>query len=148
MVGILLHVEDSRVVGITPSMLESIRLYAKSFGVTSIHIVDGIEDGFFGSVGDSSIDFQRFTSLDAWWDAVGSGADAVVGLETQATIESVRHLPLCGLGSARRATRQALVLQVVPASSASGNTMFSQGPIHQPRLEEHHEPRGPLRDAL
>lgn len=88
MVGVLLHVEDSRVVGITPSMLESIRLYAKSFGVTSIHLVDGMEDGYFGGVGDAEIDCQRFASLSAWWDAVGSSASAVVGLETQTTIEN------------------------------------------------------------
>jgi hypothetical protein len=87
MLGILLHVEDSRVVGITPSMLESIRLYAKSFGVESIHLVDGTEDGYFNGIGDTEIECQRFASLDAWWDAVGSTADAVVGLETQNTIE-------------------------------------------------------------
>jgi hypothetical protein len=88
MVGVLLHVEDSRVVGILPSMLESIRLYAKSFGVTAIHIVDGTEDGYFGGVGDAEIDCQRFATLSAWWDAVGSTADAVVGMETQNTIEA------------------------------------------------------------
>lgn len=91
MAQILVHLEDSRVQGITPSMLDSVRVYAKSFGITGIHVVDLLEDGYYGGLGDEEMDYARWPSLDAWWSEIGSAADGVVGIETDNTVEAAGH---------------------------------------------------------
>lgn len=92
MIGVLLHVEDSRVVGITPSMLESVRLYAKAFGVDTIHIIDKMPDGYFEGIGDSNVSFQRWASLDDWAASVGEAS--VIAFETANTITAAEQTPV------------------------------------------------------
>jgi hypothetical protein len=87
MARLLLHLENSRVQGITPSMLDSIRIYAKSYGIEGIHVIDCTEDGYHGTLGDDEMDFVRWPSLAAWRDSLEPEA-TVVGIETQNTIEA------------------------------------------------------------
>jgi hypothetical protein len=87
MIGLLLHLENVSS-GITPSMLESVRHYAKSFGVTHIHVVDATQDGYFDGIGDEEVGYQRWATFADWRDEVSTPGMTLVGIETQNTIEA------------------------------------------------------------
>ena len=90
---LVFHLENRDYSGIWASKLEDVRIFAKSLGFSTIHIIDNTIDGWFTGIGDSEINFQRHLTLDDWWTTI-SEDDIVIGLETEDTIANANQTPI------------------------------------------------------